>query len=133
MTRTVAKVGLIALMALGSVMMWIGAPVGWIYVASQTTTASQVSSTSILIVLFGIPATMFAIGKGLGRLNDVYGNVTGTTSTVRMRAPWLRSMRDERDLHTPRTILDVVMVSSVLVALTGFGVWFAFFAEGGGI
>jgi hypothetical protein len=42
-------------------------------------------------------------------------------------------MRDERDLHRPRTVLDVVMVVSVLTAGSAFGIWFMFFAEGGGI
>ena len=133
MTSSVAKVGLIALMAIGSVLMWIGAPVGWIYVASQMSSASRVSGTAIVIVVIGIPATMFFIGKGLGRLNDIYGELTGTTNEVQIRAPWMRSMREERDLHRPRTVLDVVMVLSVGVAVTLFGIWFAFFAKGGGI
>ncbi len=133
MTSSVTKVGLIALMAIGSVMMWIGAPVGWIYVAAQVSGSAQVSMSAIVVILIGIPTTMFFIGKGLGRLNGLYGELTGTTNEVQIRAPWMRSMRDERDLHRPRTVLDVVMVVSVAVAASAFGIWFMFFAEGGGI
>lgn len=133
MASSATKVGLIALMAIGSVMMWIGAPVGWIYVAAQLSGSSQVSFSTIVVILVGIPATMFFIGKALGRLNEKYGQLAGTTNKVQIRAPWMRSMRDERDLHRPRTVLDVVMVLSVGTALLVFGIWFLFFAEGGGI
>ncbi len=133
MASSAAKAGLIALMAIGSIFMWIGAPVGWIYVASHLSTASRVSMSAIVVVVVGIPATMFFIGKGLGRLNDKYAELEGTTNEVQIRAPWMRSMRDERDLHRPRTVLDVVMVISVGSALILFGIWFMFFAKGGGI
>ncbi|MBJ7520707.1 MAG: hypothetical protein JHC84_13510 [Solirubrobacteraceae bacterium] len=133
MASSVTKVGLIALMAIGSVMMWIGAPVGWIYVAAQVSGTAQVSMSAIVVILIGIPTTMYFIGKGLGRLNGLYGELTGTTNEVQIRAPWMRSMRDERDLHRPRTVLDVVMVVSVAIAGSAFGIWFMFFAEGGGI
>lgn len=133
MTSSVAKAGIIALMAIGSVMMWIGAPVGWIYVAAQLSDSSQVSMTQVVLIVVGIPATMFFIGKGLGRLNEKYAELTGSANEVQIRAPWMRSMRDERDLHRPRTVLDVVMVLSVGTALILFGIWFMFFAEGGGI
>lgn len=133
MTSSITKVALIALMAIGSVLMWIGAPVGWIFVAAQLSESSQVSMTAIVLILIGIPTTMYFIGKALGRLNEKYGELTGSTNEVQIRAPWMRSMRDERDLHRPRTVLDVVMVLSVASALLLFAVWFMFFAEGGGI
>ncbi len=133
MSSSAIKVGLITLMAIGSVMMWIGAPVGWIYIVAQLSESSQVRMTTIVVILIGIPATMFFIGKALGRLNDKYGELTESPNDVQTRAPWMRSMRDERDLHRPRTVLDVVMVLSVGVAFSLFGIWFMFFAEGGGI
>ena len=51
-------------------------------------------------------------------------------STAPVPADWLLS-KSERG--NPRTVLDVVMVISVVLALTCFGVWFFLFAEGGGI
>lgn len=120
-------------MALGSVMLWLGIPFIWIYGASQMVDSSQPSMGAYVAVLVGIPLSMIVVGKALSKLNAVYGNVTDTTPTVRVRTPWLRSMRGERDAGRPRTILDVVMVISVSAALALFGIWFLFFAEGGGI
>jgi hypothetical protein len=124
---------LIALMAVGSIMLWLGVPFLWVYGASQLVETSQPTMGPYVMVLVGIPVSMVLVGKGLSKLNRVYGNVTHTTPVVRVRAPWHRSMRDGRDTGHPRTVLDVVMVISVSIALTCFGVWFFLFAEGGGI
>lgn len=131
-TRLVA-LALIALMAVGSVALWLGVPFAWIYLASQLVSSSQPTMGPYVMVLVGIPVTMVAVGKALAKLNRVYGNVTHTTPEVRVRAPWHRSMRGERDAGHPRTVLDVVMVVSVSLALACFGLWFFLLAEGGGI
>jgi hypothetical protein len=119
---------LILLMAIGSVVLWIGVPLGWIWLASNIVDSSEPSLTPYVMVLVGIPLTMVVVGKGLSQLNRVYGEVTGTTPTVRVVLPWHRSMRGERDAGHPRTVLDVVMVCSVTIALVLFGLWFFLFA-----
>ena len=119
---------LILLMAIGSVVLWIGVPLGWIWLASNIVDSSEPSLTPYVMVLVGIPLTMVVVGKGLSQLNRVYGEVTGTTPTVRVVLPWHRSMRGERDAGHPRTVLDVVMVCSVTVALVLFALWFFLFA-----
>lgn len=119
---------LIGLMAIGSVVLWIGVPLGWIWLASNIVDSSEPSMTPYVMVLVGIPLTMVVVGKGLSQLNRVYGEVTGTTPTVRVVLPWHRSMRGERDAGHPRTVLDVVMVCSVAVALVLFALWFFLFA-----
>ena len=129
----ISAVVLIALMAVGSVSLWLGIPVAWIYLASRLVDSSQPTMGPYVMVLVGIPVSMVVVGKLLSKLNRVYGDVTHTTPSVRVRAPWMRSMRDGRDVGQPRTILDVVMVISVALALTCFGIWFFLFAEGGGI
>ena len=129
----ISAVVLIALMAVGSISLWLGIPVAWIYLASRLVDSSQPTMGPYVMVLVGIPVSMVVVGKLLSKLNRVYGSVTHTTPSVRVRAPWMRSMRDGRDVGQPRTILDVVMVISVTLALTCFGIWFFLFAEGGGI
>ncbi|WP_372790961.1 hypothetical protein [Paraconexibacter sp.] len=131
-TKLVAVL-LIALMAVGSVMMWLGVPFLWIYFVSQSVKSSQPSMGPYVLLLFGIPASMVLVGRFLGRINRIYGEVTNTTPEVKVVLPWHRSMRGERDAGHPRTVLDVVMVLSVACALTLMGIWFFFFAEGGGI
>jgi hypothetical protein len=119
---------LIGLMAIGSVVLWIGVPLGWIWLASNIVDSSEPSMTPYVMVLVGIPLTMVVVGKGLAQLNRVYGEVTGTTPTVRVVLPWQRSLRDDRNAGHPRTVLDVVMVCSVTIALILFALWFFLFA-----
>ena len=126
--RRLAAAGLIALMAIGSILLWLGIPVGWLYLVSRLVKSSQPSMGPYVLVLVGIPASMVVVGKLLSRLNRAYGELTGTAPTVRMRNPWLRSMRGERDTGRPTTILEVVMVWSVSLALLCFAVWFFVFA-----
>ena len=121
-------VALIALMVVGSLLLWIGIPVGWIFLASRMVKSSQPQMGPYAMVLFGIPISMVIVGKGLSKLNQVYGDVTGTTPHVNVQVPWLRSMRGERESHRPRTVLDVVMVVSVASAVFVMAIWFFFFA-----
>lgn len=129
----VAGVLLVVLMGIGSIVLWLGVPIGFIYAVSQHVSSAQPSLGPYVLVLVGIPLTMVAVGRVLGWLNRIHGRVTGTTPNVNIRAPWHRSMRDGRNVGHPRTVLDVVMVVSVGMALLALGVWFLFFAEGGGI
>jgi hypothetical protein len=119
---------LIALMAIFSVVLWLGIPIGWLYLASRIAKSSQPSMGPYVLVLVGIPASMVVVGKLLSRLNRTYGAVTGAAPAARTRSAWMRSLRGERDSARPRTILDVVMVWSVAVALLCFAIWFFVFA-----
>jgi hypothetical protein len=126
--RRVLAALLIALMAIGSILLWLGIPVGWLYLVSRLVKSSQPSMGPYVVLIVGIPASMIVVGKALSKLNRVYGEVTGTTPTMRVRSPWMKSMRGERDSGRQRTVLDVVMVWSVALALLCFGVWFFAFA-----
>jgi hypothetical protein len=124
-----AKAGLIALMALGSVLLWIAIPAGWLWLGSQMQSSTQRTGfTPYLVVIVGIGVSMAVVGKLLAKLNRVYGRVSGIESTVRVRLPWHRSLRGEEDARQPRTVLDVVMVTSVTIALIVFAIWFFFLA-----
>jgi hypothetical protein len=119
---------LIALMAIFSVVLWLGIPIGWLYLASRIAKSSQPSMGPYVLVLVGIPASMVVVGKLLSRLNRTYGAVTGAPAAARTRSAWMKSLRGERDSGRQRTMLDVVMVWSVAVALVCFAVWFFVFA-----
>ncbi len=126
--RGVAAPLLIALMGVGSVVMWCANPVFWLWLASRMTSSSQPSIGPYLLVLVGTVVTMVVIGKGLGRLNALYDRITGQGSDVRVQLPWLRSMRGERMSTSRTTVLDIVMIVSVALALVVMGIWFLFFA-----
>jgi hypothetical protein len=128
MPRRLLGALLIALMAAGSVLLWIGIPVGWLYLASQLTDSSQPSMGPYVLVLVGIPATMIAMGKVLAVLDRTYGRVAGTAQRGRVQSPWHRSLRGDRRPARGRSVLDVVMVASVALAVVCFAVWFFLFA-----
>jgi hypothetical protein len=124
---------LVLAMAVGSILMWLGAPVFWLWLASQLSSSSQPSLGLYLLVLVGIVISMAVIGKGLGLLNRAHQELTGNVPERREQTVWLKSMRAERDSRREHGILGTVMAWSVSVALLLFGIWFFFFAEGGGI
>jgi hypothetical protein len=119
---------LIVLMAIGSIVLWLGIPIGWLYLASRIADSSEPSMGPYLLVLVGIPASMIIVGKLLSRLNRTYGAVTGAAPAPRARSAWMKSLRGERKSERPRTVLDVVMVWSVALALVCFAIWFFVFA-----
>ncbi|MEN3280649.1 MAG: hypothetical protein V7607_1789 [Solirubrobacteraceae bacterium] len=119
---------LIVLMAIGSIVLWLGIPVGWLYLGSRIAKSSQPSMGPYVLILAGIAMSMIVVGKLLSRLNRTYGAVTGAAPAARSRSAWMRSLRGERDGGRPRTILDVVMVWSVALALVCLAIWFFAFA-----
>lgn len=114
-------------MAFGSIMLWLGIPVGWLWVGSQLQ-KGQPTIGLYFGTLVGIVVSMVVVGKLLYTLNGNYARVTKKDAHVRVRMPWHRSLRGETDSRPPRSILDVVMVISVSAALFLFGVWFFVFA-----
>jgi hypothetical protein len=119
---------LILLMAIGSVVLWIGIPIGWLYAASQLVDTSQPTFGPYVLLIFGIPITMFVFGRLLFTLDRVFERVTGRRSETDLRPAWLRSMRGERTPKRTLTMLEGVMIVSVSIALLAFGIWFFFFA-----
>jgi hypothetical protein len=120
---------LVLLMAAGSVVMWIGLPLGLIWLASALTDSSQPSMGPYLLILIGLPLGMFAVGKLLGTLDRAHGRITGRIDDGPQRAAWLQSMRDERGpRRKQRSVLDTVMIVSVVLAIVVGGIWFLAFA-----
>ena len=119
---------LIALMAIGSVVMWIGVPVGLIYLASQLADSSKPSMGPYVLILVGLVVGMMAVGKLLGALDRYHGRITGLDDGKPTQAAWMKSMRGDRERKRRRSVLDSVMIISVGVALLLFGIWFFAFA-----
>src|SRR3954452_19252030 len=118
---------LIASMALGSIMLWIGWPLGCIWVVSKMVDSTQPTMGPYLVLIVAIPTGMAGVGRILGALDRRYTRRTVGTAD-RYRPGWLKSMRGERQTESNWKVLDVVMLWSVSMAGIAMGVWFIFFA-----
>jgi hypothetical protein len=114
-------------MALGSVFMWIGVPLGLVYIASKVADTPNPSMGPYLLIILGLPIGMAVVGKGLGALNRAHIRLTGA-EVDQYRPGWTRSMRGERQVDRRGGVLDKVMIISVGVAALCFAVWFFGFA-----
>ena len=121
---------IILIMGIGSIAMWLGVPIGLIYLVSKMVDSTQPSMGPYMIILFGVPIGMTLIGKGLGSLDRYYIRKTGGMQE-RYRAGWLKSMRGESKPDSSGgnwKVLDAVMIFSVTIAGLAMGIWFLFFA-----
>ena len=125
-----ARAGLITLMLLGSLALWLGDPVLWLWITARLQ-STQASMGPYALMLVGITLTAVVLGKGLARLNRLYSEVTGTAPTVRIIVPWRQSLRDARhggssddDTRVPVGLLEVIMVVAVMIAVAALLVWF---------
>ena len=125
------RAGLIALMLFGSLALWIGDPVLWMWITSRLQSGTQATMGPYALMILGITLTGVAIGRALSRLNRLYAEVTGTAPVVRIIVPWRRSLRDARhggsdddDARVPVGLLDVMMVVAVVIALAALATWF---------
>jgi hypothetical protein len=120
---------LVLLMAAGSILMWIGLPLGLIWIASAISDSSQPSMGPYLLILVGLPIGAIVIGKLLGMLDRMHGSVTGRTGGEQRRNTWMNSMGEKAGTNRrERSVLDTVMIVSVLSALVLGGIWFLVFA-----
>ena len=117
-------------MAVGGLAMWIANPVLWLWITSRLQSGTQASMGPYALLLLGVILTCVAIGKGLSSLNRYYARITGNAPTVRVILPWRRSLRGgrsqnrETDGRMPVSVLDVIMVLSVVLAIVSFSTWY---------
>jgi hypothetical protein len=122
-----AAVALVALMALGSVVMWIGVPLALVYAASKLADTPKPSMGPYLLIIVGLPVGMAVVGKALGALNRAHIRITGA-QVDEYRPGWTRSLRGERQVDRRGGVLDRVMIVSVAIAAVAFAIWFFGFA-----
>jgi hypothetical protein len=71
-----AAILLVLLMAIGSVVMWLGVPLGLVYLASKLADSPNPSAGPYLVVLLGLPVGMAFVGKLLGDLDRAHRRLT---------------------------------------------------------
>ena len=119
---------LVLLMGVGSIIMWLGVPLGLIYAASRLADTSAPTLGPYLLVFIGLPVGMAIVGRFLGSLDRAHRRLTHPGEERREQATWMRSMRGERAHTRQGGVLDRVMIVSVALALLAFAIWFFAFA-----
>ena len=111
--RTGAGATLVLLiMFIGSLVLWIGTPLLWLWVGSQIQGATSSLGTALGVSFLGVVVTIMVLAGVLAKLSDVY--------QANRRA---RGLED-----TGHYVLEAVLVVSAGVTLAAFVVWFFFFA-----
>jgi hypothetical protein len=123
----VAAAVLVAVMAVGSLLIWIGIPAASLWLWSQL---SHHYTTVYAAALIGSPLTMAGCAWLLHRVNRVYLRVSRTPDVRPGHTAWLKSASGSRR-REPRGVLEVCMTVSVVLALVTFAVWLVFFTGGG--
>ncbi|WP_372789918.1 hypothetical protein [Paraconexibacter sp.] len=120
---------LVAGMAIGSVFLWLGIPAFWVFLAAQISSPGTPAFGPILLVLLATPLSMVFFAPVLGRLDHAHRDLRGTLRKGPRRAAWTKSMRDSSTEQADTGILEVVMITSVVVALAAAGIWLALFGQ----
>lgn len=100
------------IMFIGSLGLWIGTPLGMLWVGSKVEAATSSLGTAVGVMAIGVVLAIAALGYVLGRLSNAY-----------------RAICRARGLRDPgHFVLEVVLVVSAGVAGVAFVIWFLLFA-----
>jgi hypothetical protein len=100
------------IMVIGSLVLWIGTPLLWLWIGSQVQGATSSLGTALGASFVGVVATIMLLAELLAKLSNVY-----------------RANRRARGLEdTGHYVLEAVLVVSAGVTLAAFVIWFFFFA-----
>jgi hypothetical protein len=129
-TRALLVGVLAAGVVLGSACLWIGIPVGGLWLAGELTSKA---TTFLLVILIAVPTSMVAFAWLLYRVNGLYEEMRGGPAGPPARSAWLVSSSDERRAmrraRGPRTLIDASMTASAVAALILMAIWFFFLAD----
>ena len=105
-----ASAALVLLMLLGCLVLWVGVPLGWLWIGSQVQSSSSLG-TALMVTMLGILVSIFALVFVLGWLNRRHA-----------------ALQERRHREVRSSALEVILVSSAGIAIVGFGIWFFGFA-----
>ncbi len=122
--RGLAAVLVFFAMLLAALSLWTAIPLSWIYIGSKVSHTQFPSGGPYLVVAVGILASVVIVAWLIGRLNGLYVRITGTNRLSPMRPSWLKSMRDTTSNSGTTTVVEAVLMGSVLLAALALTVWF---------
>lgn len=117
--------GLVATaMLLAALSLWTVVPLAWLWIGSQLAATQFPSLGPYAVVLFGVIVSILIVAWLLGLMNELYLRLTGTRSVEPIRLGWLKSLRDSAKTQQPPTLLETVIVGSVVLAAIALLIWF---------
>jgi hypothetical protein len=111
-------------MLFAALALWTVIPLGWIWIGSKVSDTQFPSEGPYAVVAVGILVSIVLDAWLIGRLNGLYVRVTGTNRLAPMRPSWLKSMRDSSTPAGTTTVVEAVLMGSVLLACAVFVAWF---------
>ncbi|MDQ6732281.1 MAG: hypothetical protein M3022_18805 [Actinomycetota bacterium] len=102
----------VLIMFVGSLVLWVGTPLAWLWIGSQIQGSTESLGTALGAMFVGVILTITAIASVLAKLSDVY-----------------RDNCLARGMNDPgHVVLEAVLVVSAGLTLVAFVIWFFFFA-----
>jgi hypothetical protein len=111
-------------MLLAAFSLWTAIPLSWVYIASKVSHTQFPSGGPYAVVAVGIVSSILFVAWLIGRLNNLYIRITGTNRLTPIRPAWLRSMRDTSPVRGSVTVVEAVLMSSVMLATLALTIWF---------
>jgi hypothetical protein len=115
-------------MLLAAFSLWTAIPLSWVYIGSKLSETQFPSGGPYAVVAVGIVASILVVAWLIGRLNSLYVRLTGTNRLEPIRPTWLKSMRDSRPAPSSVTVVEAVLMSSVMLAGLALTLWFFLWA-----
>jgi hypothetical protein len=122
--RALAAGAVFTAMLLAAFSLWTAIPLSWVYIASKVSRTQFPSGGPYALVAIGFVASVLIVAWLIGRLNRLYINITGTNRLAPIRPAWLKSMRDSSPVQSQVTVVEAVLMGSVMLAALALTVWF---------
>jgi hypothetical protein len=102
----------LAIMVIGSIVLWAGTPLAWLWIGAQIQGATQSLATALAAAFAGVIVSILLLASLLAQLSDLY-----------------RANCVARGLDDPgHVVLEGVLVVSAGISLAAFTIWFLLFA-----
>ena len=111
-------------MLLAAFSLWTAIPLSWLYIGSKVSETQFPSGGPYAVVAVGIITSILVIAWLISRLNNLYVRITGTNRVVAIRPAWLKSMRDTGPAPSNVTVVEAVLMASVMLAALALTLWF---------
>jgi hypothetical protein len=111
-------------MLLAAFSLWTAIPLSWLYIGSKVSETQFPSGGPYAVVAVGILTSILFIAWLISRLNNLYVRLTGTNRLAPIRPAWLKSMRDTAPVQGSVTVVEAVLMASVMLAALALTTWF---------